>query len=180
MKPKKYKIILIATLAAFTFFSCTYRPRGILSERKMKEVLVDMHRADGIMQVSGALYSNDDNVAAYYKSVLDKHGITQAQFDSSLVWYTDNPNIFDKMYPSIIEQLETEHAAAQIIAQDEHRIAQSREEAIRKLDSILNIPLQPTQHVSISDYRDSLPKYDNLYKVYNIQVLDSLYYTQTQ
>ena len=84
------------------------RPRGILSNREMREVLYDLHRADGAIQVAGYNYSHDQEVIGYYKNVLDKHGITQAKFDSSLVWYTDNPQIFNKIYPKVIERLEAD------------------------------------------------------------------------
>jgi len=75
----------------------------------MRNVLYDLHRADGAIQVAGYNYSHDQEVAGYYKNVLDKHGITQAQFDSSLVWYTDNPQIFNKIYPKVIERLEEDY-----------------------------------------------------------------------
>jgi hypothetical protein len=85
------------------------RPRGILSNREMRDVLYDLHRADGAIQVAGYNYSHDQEVIGYYKNVLDKHGITQAKFDSSLVWYTDNPQIFNKIYPRVVERLEADY-----------------------------------------------------------------------
>lgn len=84
------------------------RPKGVLSSREMRDVLYDLHRADGAIQVAGYNYSHDEELAAYYKSVLDKHGITQAQFDSSLVWYTDNPQRFNKIYPKVVARLEAD------------------------------------------------------------------------
>ena len=84
------------------------RPRGILSNREMRDVLYELHRADGAIQVAGYNYSHDQELAGYYKNVLDKHGITQAEFDSSLVWFTDNPQIFNKIYPKVIERLEAD------------------------------------------------------------------------
>ena len=84
------------------------RPRGVLSNNEMREVLYDLHRADGAIQVAGYNYSHDQEVAGYYKNVLDKHGITQAEFDSSLVWFTDNPQIFNKIYPKVIARLEAD------------------------------------------------------------------------
>ena len=87
------------------------RPRGVLSSREMRDVLYDLHRADGAIQVAGYNYSHDEELASYYKSVLDKHGITQAQFDSSLVWYTDNPQIFNKIYPQVVARLEADYLA---------------------------------------------------------------------
>ena len=100
---KKLFIILCVLLAVL---GC--RPRGVLSNSEMRDVLYDLHRADGAIQVLGYNYSHDQEVAGYYKNVLDKHGITQEQFDSSLVWYTDNPQIFNKIYPKVLERLETD------------------------------------------------------------------------
>lgn len=84
------------------------RPHDVLSNREMRNVLYDLHRADGAIQVAGYNYSHDQEVVGYYKNVLDRHGITQEQFDSSLVWYTDNPQIFNKIYPKVIERLEAD------------------------------------------------------------------------
>lgn len=93
-------------LACVAMIGC--RPRHVLSNHEMRDVLYDLHRADGAIQVAGYNYSHDQEVAAYYKHILDKHGITQAQFDSSLVWYTDNPQIFNKIYPKVLERLEAD------------------------------------------------------------------------
>ena len=109
------------------------RPRGILSNREMREVLYDLHRADGAIQVAGYNYSHDQEVIGYYKNVLDKHGITQAQFDSSLVWYTDNPQIFNKIYPKVMERLEADYDREKQLreAKRDKRLAQNKQ---KKLD----------------------------------------------
>ncbi len=88
--------------------ACTIRPDDVLSAGKMEDVLYDLHRADGIMYVQGYEYGHYDRKGKYYQTVLTKHGITQAQFDSSLVWYTDHPKRFDKIYPKVIERLTAE------------------------------------------------------------------------
>ena len=98
--------IVCVLLVCVAMLGC--RPRGVLSNREMREVLYDLHRADGAIQVAGYNYSHDQEVAGYYKNVLDKHGITQAEFDSSLVWFTDNPQIFNKIYPKVIARLEAD------------------------------------------------------------------------
>ena len=82
------------------------RPRGVLSNKEMRNVLYDLHRVDGALQVAGYNYGHNQELAAYYKAVLDEHGVTQAEFDSSLVWYTDNPQIFNKIYPKVIARLQ--------------------------------------------------------------------------
>ena len=98
---KKCFIILCVLLAVV---GC--RPRGVLSNKEMRDVLYDLHRVDGALQVAGYNYGHNQELAAYYKAVLDEHGVTQAEFDSSLVWFTDNPQIFNKIYPKVIARLQ--------------------------------------------------------------------------
>lgn len=110
----KYLFLLCGCSFLLTIGGC--RPRSVLSVREMREVLYDLHRADGAIQVAGYNYSHDKELAVCYQSVLDKHGLTQAQFDSSLVWYTDHPQIFNKIYPKVVERLEKETAEMAIQA----------------------------------------------------------------
>jgi len=86
--------------------ACTYRPSHILSKKKMAAVLYDLHRTDGIVLLKGVTYNKDEELKKYYEATLLKHGVTQAQFDSSLVWYTDNPKRFNKIYPIVIKHLQ--------------------------------------------------------------------------
>ena len=124
---KRLLIILCILLA---IVGC--RPRGVLSNREMRNVLYDLHRADGAIQVAGYNYSHDQEVAGYYKNVLDKHGITQAQFDSSLVWYTDNPQIFNKIYPKVLERLEDDFEREKQLreANRDKRLAKSKQKKL--------------------------------------------------
>ena len=96
--------LAIILLIMIAFVGC--RPRGVLSQHKMRSVLYDLHRTDGILQQAGYTYGHDEDLNAYYEAVLEKHGVTQAQFDSSLVWYTANPNRFQLIYPKVVQQLE--------------------------------------------------------------------------
>ncbi len=105
MKLFNTKIVCVACIL-LAIVGC--RPRGVLSSSEMRDVLYDLHRADGAIQVAGYNYSHDQEVAGYYKNVLDKHGITQAEFDSSLTWYTNNPQMFNKIYPRVLERLEAD------------------------------------------------------------------------
>ena len=77
----------------------------------MRSVLYDLHRAEAILQVEGLNYGHDEEVAKYYQVVLDKHHVTKAEFDSSLVWYTDHPQLFNKIYPKIMERVKEEAVA---------------------------------------------------------------------
>lgn len=101
------KPIYICILLACALVGC--RPHDILSRRQMQAVLIDLHKTEAVMQVSGySTFAYADVESKAYYITLQKHNLTQAQFDSSLVWYTKHPQLFDKIYPKIITQLEAE------------------------------------------------------------------------
>ena len=100
---------LTAILMAVFFTGC--RPKGILSSREMRKVLIDLHKTDALINITGLQYGHDEAQNIYYAQVLEKHGITQAQFDSSIVWYTAHPVFFDKIYPKVQADLKAEHDA---------------------------------------------------------------------
>ena len=97
------RLVYIIIPALFLFVGC--RPKGILHSWEMRKVLIDLHKTDALLQISGVQNSESEVKAIYYAQVLEKHGITQAEFDSSLVWYTAHPQLFDKIYPKVMAQL---------------------------------------------------------------------------
>lgn len=98
--------ILIGLFATILLVSC--RPKGILHSGEMRAVLKDLHKADAAMQVAGFRRGDQEKKNIYYAQVLEKHHITQAQFDSSIVWYTAHPQLFDKIYPKVMADLAAE------------------------------------------------------------------------
>jgi hypothetical protein len=102
----KQSIHLVFILGLILLLSaCGGRPNDVLNQSDMTEVLVDMHKADAMLSEGDRNYSLYSNKAPYYKYVLKKHGITQAGFDSSLVWYTKNPQKFNMVYNNVITEL---------------------------------------------------------------------------
>ena len=85
--------------------SCNSRPNGVLSERDMTSVLTEMHKTDAVLNEKGMAYTHYTDKAPYYKFIFKKYKITKAQFDSSLVWYSENPRIFDNMYDKVLINL---------------------------------------------------------------------------
>lgn len=93
-------ICLIIVLTA-----CSDRPKGVLSPAKMTEVLTEMHKLDGCFDAKGINYTRYDLKSDYYNALLEKYGITQVQFDSSVVWYTENPKEYEDIYIDVIKNL---------------------------------------------------------------------------
>lgn len=119
-------IVILLLIVAAVVVSC--RPRGILSSDEMREVLVDLHKTDAMLQMSGLGPMDQEQKQIYYAQVLERHGITQAEFDSSLVWYTAHPQLFDKIYPKVLADLAAEEQA--LAAQLEMQIIEDNKKVV--------------------------------------------------
>ena len=78
--------------------------RGIadeLRERVKKEIGITISVGVSFNKIFAKLGSD-------YKK---PHGVTQAQFDSCLAWYTAHPQLFDKIYPKVLKELDKEREA---------------------------------------------------------------------
>lgn len=78
-------------------------PSGVIQPAEMEAVLYDYH----IAQAIGNEYNGEER---YKKELLiqyvfQKHNTTEAQFDSSLVWYTRNTEELNKIYERVGEKL---------------------------------------------------------------------------
>lgn len=85
-------------------FSCEQKPEGLLSKGEMEEVLYDYH----IAQFMASSLPFDDRYKSriYIDAVYDKHGITEAQFDSSLVYYNRHTDDIKDIYDHVKRRLE--------------------------------------------------------------------------
>ena len=85
--------------------SCSNRPKGVLNQEDMANILTDMHKLDGALVERGIMFSNDSTKMKYYNFVFAKYNISKANFDSSLVWYTKNPQEFNNIYNKVLLNL---------------------------------------------------------------------------
>lgn len=78
-------------------------PSQYIQPGDMEDILVDYFTARALAQQNrGSSYDN----ALYIESVLRKHGVTQAEFDSSLVYYYTRADRFDMVMQRVVERLE--------------------------------------------------------------------------
>ncbi len=85
--------------------SCSNRPKGVLNQEDMTNILTDMHKLDGALVDRGIMFSNDSTKMKYYNFIFAKYKITKSNFDSSLVWYTKNPQEFNNIYNKVLINL---------------------------------------------------------------------------
>jgi hypothetical protein len=86
---------LVCWSAGLLLLSCTNRPHHVLSEEKMAEVLTDLYITESAMR---------DNQPDSLPLVFKKHRISEAKFDTSLVWYHANLDKYQKVNELIIAE----------------------------------------------------------------------------
>jgi len=98
----KFLSILSTLLLALSIFSCKPSiPSDIISEGDMEDILYDYHIAVSIQQSESGKY----NEQRMYNDILAKYDYTQAEFDSSMVYYTRHYRLLNKIYKNIEERL---------------------------------------------------------------------------
>lgn len=108
MQPKTISFFLFALLVS-AIFSCskpkTVIPAGILTEKEMIPILVDIH----IAQAATGMYTPQDSLRYGMNEllpyILSIHHIEQVKYDSSISFYTRNPELMQKMYDEVINEL---------------------------------------------------------------------------
>jgi hypothetical protein len=127
--------VFVALAACFLLLSaCSNRPKGVLNSTRMAQALTDLHKLDGALAVQDLNYKPES--ACYYEAVLEKHRITQAVFDSSLLWYSRNPKRFEKVYIKVVDN----------ITNWEKEIAEGKYHPV-KPDSIAGLPDFACKHL---------------------------------
>ena len=97
--------ILSFTMIVLLLAACDNRPKGVLSQSEMVDILTDMHKLEGTLDIKGMEYADQTVKMGYYNSIMEKYGTTKAEFDSSLVWYSKNPIKFEKIYNKVVVQV---------------------------------------------------------------------------
>ena len=97
----------IILLTSYVCFSCSpSRPRGILSKSKMTDILVDFHLAQGMAEAQG---ENADIIRhRYIQAVFRKHRVTEAQFDSSMIYYSGKAEELTHIYDNVVTRVQAQ------------------------------------------------------------------------
>lgn len=98
------KALVLVIVLAF-FVSCKNRvPSQYPNKKEMTAILADLHMAEATI-ASQNQGGKSVEYTGFYKSVLDKHGLTKVQFDSALAWYTAHPSVYNELYDDVIAKL---------------------------------------------------------------------------
>lgn len=97
------RLLLFGTV--FTVVSCGKQiPDDIIQPSDMEELLYDYHLA--LTMGNDLSYSERYKRELYKNYVFKKHGVTEAEFDSSMVWYTRNTKELTDIYKNLQKRYE--------------------------------------------------------------------------
>ena len=111
--------LLAAIMGLLCLSACNVRrPEMVISNSKMADVLYDYHMTKAM--IKNRTVSGDDERQAYMDYVFKKHGITEEVFDSSLSWYSHNPDQMTSVYDQVFARMnrESEGIKQRISARD--------------------------------------------------------------
>jgi hypothetical protein len=85
-------------LVAAAFAACSRTPAGIIPEKKMQQVMVDVQLAEAMIHMEPNLYPTPAERRALYQTVFRKHQLTEAEYDSSMIWYGKHLDLYMRIY----------------------------------------------------------------------------------
>lgn len=91
--------------------ACNRVPKAVIQPDDMSELLADLHVAEVVVDQNHGIYREDSTRILLRQSVFAKHGVTAADFDTSLVWYGHNLDKYLEVYDDAISILEKRNRA---------------------------------------------------------------------
>lgn len=104
---RKYKILstVLAVILLILCCGCNRRPPGVLSDKEMEDLLVDMSIADAYEQSAAGRNLPDSIRRNIGERVLKAHGVDYATLDSTYIWYAANLDEYQKLYARVEKRL---------------------------------------------------------------------------
>ena len=100
-------------------FSCKNRPNEVLPRKKMENVMYDMYIAEAIIEHEYQDYDLPEKKEALIHQVLEKHKISEARWDTSLSWYSDNIEQYLQINDSVKVRLQRNQKTVQLLSKQE-------------------------------------------------------------
>lgn len=164
-------MIYLVIFTVVFFYSCGRRPRYVLPEDKMTDVLYDIQLAEAIYR-SDANFNTDEKKDALIAGVLAKYKISQADLDSSLLWYSDNIEYYMAVNDSVASRLRANNTLA---VNDKSALTQDRGFADLLIPPYYNLTnATPTLSFNIDSSKLLTIDYPNFKLKFNVQGLSPL------
>lgn len=103
MKIRKTYILVLAMLMMLVS-SCIKRPEGVLSDKKMAPVIADLELTEAYIQTQRGSV-NEEEQRATIERIIESHGLTREQFDTTMAWYGRNVDSYSELCTLVEKEL---------------------------------------------------------------------------
>lgn len=86
--------------------ACDKAPRGVIPEGTMEDMIVDLTLADAYIESHWDQFPDDSSKLVLKQSIFNKYGVTPELYDTSLVWYARNMDVYVKVYENVVTRLQ--------------------------------------------------------------------------
>ena len=86
---------------------CVRRPKGVASDKDMAPVLADMELAEAYLQTQSPSGDRDKIRRELTNGILEKYGMSNETFDSTMSWYSRNVDAYSKLDMMVTRELES-------------------------------------------------------------------------
>lgn len=107
---KSSRKVFVAVAAVLLFPACKPGvPFGLIQPEELEDLLYDYHIAQAMADAGRD--SVNFKRYSYVQAVFEKHGVSEAEFDSTMVWYASHATYLDDIYKKLQERYGT-HVSA--------------------------------------------------------------------
>ena len=97
----------MTALALLLLTACQSQPEAIIDETTMTALLTDVHMSEGLIDLQSKQTRNDPEYGQrVMAAVLMKYNVSKADYDSSLVWYSQHLNSLIRIYKHVNANLQ--------------------------------------------------------------------------
>ncbi|MDX2286312.1 MAG: DUF4296 domain-containing protein [Bacteroidia bacterium] len=104
----RQSLLPLAAAAGMLLAGCARQPSYTpLSEDTMREVLIDLHLADAVVEVAGGTMNQRDALRdSYTGEILEQRGLDRETFLLSYQYYVRRPEEMNRIYEQVIAALD--------------------------------------------------------------------------
>lgn len=99
---------MVIMTAVLMTVACRRTPGDVIEPHDMALLLADIHKGEGVVELNRRSFSNDSSKRALMEAIYRRHGVTQEQFDTSMVWYGHHLEEYINVYNEVMDILQAE------------------------------------------------------------------------
>lgn len=148
--------VLVLAVAFLLLYPYLFPP--VPREKRMARIMADIYTADAILQECQSRGAKDKTIESTYRAVLGHYGLSKADYDSAVAWYSRDPKKFASVYERVVAILSTREDMVRAVAERVDSIEQRIEHINDSLTSDL-IGSKLTLSLPLEAKDDSLKTY---------------------